>query len=280
MSTHTDRMKRIAILLLASVSVFGQGPRGASGPVAGNARGAGAGRYVEPTPYNFNEQGKGWQPLFDGTSLNGWDGPTDVFHVENGAITAEARAADNLPPVYMYWAGGEVKNFEFRTEIKLEGEGGNSGIQFRALRLGPSTGKYSQWESRGYQADYDYTNSQTGALIECCAGPRRGVPPRPDKAGIGQIVRTALTDGEKPSLVGTTGDPAELKKLIRVGDWNEIHLIVRGTTMMYFINGRLMSVMLDDNPKMFTDHGEIAIQLEGRGDRKVSFRNIRLKVLP
>ena len=69
--------------------------------------------------------------------------------------------------------------------LKLEGEGANSGVQFRALRMDPSTGKYSQWESRGYQADFDYIGTQTGALIECGAGPRRRAPPRPDRASKG-----------------------------------------------------------------------------------------------
>ena len=39
----------------------------------------------------------------------------------------------------------------------------------------------------GYQADIDNANANTGALIECCAGPRRGVPPRPDRAFRGQV---------------------------------------------------------------------------------------------
>lgn len=244
--------------------------------VPGGGRGP---RYVDPTPLNFNDHA-GWQSMFDGSTLKGWNGPMDIWRVENGAIVTSATAENSPGPVYLYWGGGQLKNFEFKAELKLEGEGANSGVQFRAQRLGPSTGKYSQWESRGYQADFDYVNTQTGALIECCAGPRRGVPPRPDKASMGFVVRAALGDGQKPSVVGTLGDPEELKKLVHVGDWNEMHLIARGTTMMYFLNGHLMSVYLDDNPTMFVEKGELAIQLEGRGNVKVSFRNLWLKILP
>ena len=50
--------------------------------------------------------------------------------------------------------------------------------------------------------------------------------------------------------------------------------------MIYFINGQLMSVMIDDHPTMFVDHGVISIQLEGRGDNTASFRNLWLKNLP
>ena len=257
-----------------------------AGTVAAQAQPAPAGpgatrppRYVDPAPYDFNDHA-GWQSMFDGKTLNGWQGPMDLWRVENGSIVTSSTAANPNGSVYLFWGGGELKNFEFKTEIKLEGEGANSGIQFRAKRLGKTEKKNSEWESRGYQADYDYVNEQTGALIECCSGPRRGVPPRPFKASIGMVLRAALTDTDKPTLIGTLGDPAELKKFIHVGDWNEIHLIARGNVMMYLINGHLMSVFLDDNPTMFVDSGELAIQLEGRGDEKVSFRNLWLKKLP
>ena len=153
-------------------------------------------------------------------------------------------------------------------------------MQFRAVKLGEVPGNpRSKWETRGYQADLDNANANTGALIECCAGPRRGVPPRPDRAFRGQVVRTAVGEGQQPSLLATIGDPDALKALWRVGDWNQIHVIARGRTMLYFINGQLMSVLIDDHPTMFVDHGVLSIQLEGRGDNVASFRNLWLKNL-
>ena len=256
------------------------GGRAGSGGRGGSGGGRGP-RYVDSLPYNASDHA-GWQSMFDGSTLKGWEGPMDVWRVEDGAITASASDENRLPSVYLYWGGGDLKNFEFKTDIRLEGPGSNSGVQFRALRLGPGgvTGKYSEWESRGYQADFDYANTQTGALIECCSGPRRGVPPRPFKASMGTVVRAALTEDQKPTILATLGDPAELTKLIHAGDWNQVHIIARGNVLMYFINGRLMSEFLDDSPTMFVDHGELAIQLEGSGTRKVSFRNLWLKNLP
>jgi hypothetical protein len=49
-------------------------------------------RYVDPTPINTQEH-TGWQSMFDGRSLHGWDGPTDVWRVENGEIVAAGRRA-------------------------------------------------------------------------------------------------------------------------------------------------------------------------------------------
>jgi hypothetical protein len=264
---------KAALCLMAVVGVLQ-----AQTPAVAPQRGGAALRQpAQIAPYDFNEH-QGWRQMFDGSTLKGWDGPMDVWHVEEGAITAK----DPEGSVYLFWGGGMLKNFEFKTEMKLEGEGANTGIQFRAIRLGPVPGKKnSEWESRGYQADFTYTNSASGTLIECCNGPRRGVPPRSDRAPRGQMVRAAASEGEKPTVVANLGDPNELKIYIKVGDWNQIHIVARGSTLMYLINGHLMSVFLDDNPKMFGDHGELAVQLEGQGNgRKVSFRNMWLKTLP
>jgi len=43
--------------------------------------------------------------------------------------------------------------------------------------------------------------------------------------------------------------------------------------------GRLMSVLTDDHPIIFVDHGPLALQLEGRGEKAASFRNLWLKNL-
>jgi catechol 2,3-dioxygenase-like lactoylglutathione lyase family enzyme len=234
----------------------------------------GSGRYVEPSPIDFNEH-TGWLQLFDGATLKEWDGPAE-WHVEAGTIMVHSTS-----PTYLIWQGGEPKDFEFKGEVKLEGANANSGVQFRATMLGEVPGnRISRWETRGYQADIDNMNSNTGALIECCAGPRRGVPPRPDRAFRGQVVRTAVGEGLKPTLLAAFDDPDKLKALWRVGDWNQLHVIARGRTMMFFINGQLMSVLIDDHPRMFVDHGVLALQLEGRGDNTAYFRNIWLKNLP
>jgi len=240
---------------------------------------AGGGRYVDALPIDFNDHA-GWQPLFDGATLKGWDGPADLWHVENGAIVARSKAEPPTGPTYLIWEGGQPKDFELKFELKLEGEGANSGVQFRATKLGEVAGNpRSKWETLGYQADVDNGNANTGALIECCAGPRRGTPPRPDRAFRGQVVRAAVADGQAPTTLATIGDPDALKAQWKVSEWNQMHLIARGRTMLYFINGQLMSVFIDDHPTRFVDHGVIALHLEGRGDNTASYRNIWLKTL-
>src|SRR5947209_1613793 len=92
-------------------------------------------RYVDPTPINF-EENTGWHSMFNGKSLEKWDGPTDVWRAENGEIVARSSAANPTGTTYLIWDGVQPANFEFRGEIKLDGQGSNSGIQFRATKVG------------------------------------------------------------------------------------------------------------------------------------------------
>jgi hypothetical protein len=275
-------MKKAALLislLFSAAQLYGQPPLPSGAAPPSGAPGARPPRYIPPAPYDFDDH-QGWTSLFDGKTLKGWEGPLDEWRTENGSIVSSSSAEHPQGSAYLTWAGGDVKDFEFKTEIKVEGQGANSGVQFRAQMLGKTEKKNSEWETFGYQADWDYVNEQTGALIECCSGPRRGPSPRPFKASMGQVVREGVSDPDKPVLIASFGDPQELKNSIHTGDWNQLHIIARGNTMMYFINGRLMSVFIDDNPKRFIEQGKIQLQLEGRGDTKVSFRDIWLKQLP
>ena len=257
----------------------GQGAQapGARGAQAGNA--ANPPRYVPADPIDFNDT-TGWTSMFDGKTLSGWDGPTDLWKIEDGAIVVNSKADPPTGSVYLLYTKSEPKDFEFKWEVKLDGAGANSGVMFRAAKLGEVPDRpRSRWETRGYQADFDNNFSNVGALIECCSGAsRNGVRPRPDRAQAGQVVRAAVADGQMPKLLASFGDSmAVAKAAYKPGEWNQMHLIARGRTLMFFINGQLMSVLIDDHPTKNLTQGVLSIQLEGRGDNKASFRNLWLK---
>ena len=42
----------------------------------------------------------GWIQMFDGKSLAGWDGPTDLWHVEDGKIVVQSKADPPTGSVY------------------------------------------------------------------------------------------------------------------------------------------------------------------------------------
>jgi len=152
--------------------------------------------------------------------------------------------------------------------MKLEGAGLNSGIQYRSTIVPPAQGRGSFPGLKGYQADFDFAGRYTGQLYEQAT-------PRGIIAWRGQVVRAE--QGKKPRLLSMLGDPDELKTLIKTGDWNQLHVIARGNTLIHIINGRTMSIFIDDDPSMAASQGAIALQIEGTG--KVSFRNLWLKNL-
>lgn len=234
-------------------------------------------RFSQPDPIDFDDHA-GWQSLFDGATLKGWDGSPDVWRVENGAIVGESSPEKPAGTTYIIWQGGEPKNFELKAEIKLEGNNANSGIQYRSARVaaaqiqgGPTpNAKFAKWNLKGYQADFDFANRYSGQLYE--QGTPRGII-----AWRGQAVRAE--QGKKPRLLSTLGDSDALKEYIKVGDWNQMHVIARGNMLIHILNGHVMAVFIDDDPTMAAAQGVIGLQIEGGGNVKVSCRNLWLKSL-
>jgi hypothetical protein len=207
----------------------------------------------------------GFKPIFDGASMKGWDCDPDFWRVENGEIVGETRA-DHQPPqnIFCIWKAGSPADFEFKMQYKLTGETGNSGVQYRSIER-PDVAK---WVMQGYQADIDGHQQYTGQVYE-----ERG---RGFVALRGQIVYVG--DGKKPGSIGTLGDDAQLKSIIKNDDWNDLHIIARGNTLIQLINGRVMSIVVDDDKANRKMEGEIGIQLhKTAAAMKIESRNIRLK---
>jgi hypothetical protein len=205
----------------------------------------------------------GFVPIFDGKTLNGWDGDPVFWRVEDGAIVGQT-LVDRQPKqnTFLIWRGGSPANFELKVKYKLTGF--NSGIQYRSVEL-PDI-KYAM---KGYQADMDGEQTYTGQIYE-----ERG---RGFLALRGQF--TYIGDGKKPALVSSLGDPAELKALIKGADWNDLHIIARGNTLVQILNGRVMSMLIDDDTANRKMEGLIGIQVHLGPPMKIEVRDIRLKKL-
>jgi len=208
----------------------------------------------------------GFQKIFEGNSLKGWDCDPDFWRAENGVMVGETRA-DHQPKqnIFCIWKGGSPADFELKLQYKLTGETGNSGVQYRSVEL-PNVAK---WVMKGYQADIDGKQVYTGQVYE-----ERG---RGFLSLRGQLAY--VPDGKKVGAAGTTGDGDELKGLIKSEDWNELHIIARGNTIIQLLNGRVMSIVIDDDKANRRMDGEIGIQLHvTKASMKIETRNIRLKV--
>jgi hypothetical protein len=90
---------------------------------------------------------------------------------------------------------------------------------------------------------------------------------------------TYIGDGKKPGVVGSLGDEAELKSLIKGDGWNDLHIIARGNTLIQILNGRVMSMLIDDDKANRRMDGLIGIQVHKGPPMKVEVREIRLKKL-
>ena len=86
--------------------------------------------------------------LFDGHSLTGWEGNTNVWRVRDGVIVGGS--LDGNPQNEFLATVTSYTNFILRLEYKLVGTEGfvNSGVQFRSVRL-----KQPANEMCGFQAD-------------------------------------------------------------------------------------------------------------------------------
>ncbi len=207
----------------------------------------------------------GFQSLFDGKSLSGWDGDPDFWRVENGEIIGETKA-DHQPAqnTFLIWRGAKPGDFEFRMQYKLTGAQANSGLQYRSVEL-PDVAK---WVLKGYQADIDVAQTYTGQLYE-----ERG---RTFLALRGQI--SYIPEGGKPGSIGSTGDSNELKGFIHADDWNDLHVIARGNTLIHILNGHVMSVTIDDDKAGRKMDGVIGIQLhKTTAAMKMEVKNVRIK---
>ena len=274
-----------ATISTVSIAAYAQQPAKPAAPRA-------TGRFVQPEPINFEDH-DGWTQIFDGKSMKDWDGPTEVWHAEDGALVGESTNEHPSGTTNLIWRGGEPANFRLRLEMKLEGAGANGGIQYRSLSSPPKIRpvptdtpaemkqrmeqgqallqKHAKWNLSGYQMDFDFANRYSGQLYEQDS-------PRGIIAWRGQAVTTE--PGKKPTLLSMVGNPDDLKAFIKPGEWNQVEIIADGNTLVHIINGHVMSILVDTDPKLAQAKGLIALEIEGGGTLKISHRNIWLKKLP
>jgi Domain of Unknown Function (DUF1080) len=265
MSKHTVRWLAgagsLALALAICAQQAGQQPQVQSGR---GGRGPGGDRGMPVGPLEET----GFRPIFDGKSMNGWDCDPNFWKVSDGVIAGET-TAEHQPPqnIFCIWRGGQPADFELKLQYRLSGANtGNSGIQYRSEEL-PDVAK---WVLKGYQADIDAQQNFTGQVYE-----ERG---RGFLALRGMF--SYIPDGKKAGSVSSLGDAAELKNLIKVDDWNDMHIIARGNTIIQMMNGRVMSMLIDDDKAGRKMSGLIGIQLhKTTGPMKIESRNIRLKDL-
>ncbi|MEO2046036.1 MAG: DUF1080 domain-containing protein [Pirellulales bacterium] len=210
----------------------------------------------------------GFKPIFDGKTLESWDGDPQFWSVEDGVIlgrtTLEHPTKGNT---FLIWRGGELGDFELTLEYSVYPENdkgfANSGIQYRSFEV-----EGQRWAVGGYQADLEAGDQCSGILY----GERyRGI-----LASCGQ--KTVIKEGGKVEVVGSVGDPKEIQAKIKKEDWNKYHILARKNHFVHTING-VVTCEVTDEDSAKRSMGVLALQLHAGPPMKVMFRNIRLKCL-
>lgn len=215
--------------------------------------------------------------LFDGKTLNGWEGDTAVWKMKNGVVTGEVTASSTplKSNTFLIWKGGSPADFELKGEYKIS-PAGNSGIQYRSKEV-----EGVPFGLKGYQFDIDGANQYTGQNYEERA--RCIIAFRGQKVTLPQVTGTVSSLVKNnvwpPSVVtGRLGNPDSLKAEINAG-WNDFHLIIKGNHLQHYINDVLMCDVTDDDTANRMFSGLLGLQMHAGHIMKVEFKDIRIKEL-
>jgi hypothetical protein len=207
---------------------------------------------------------EGFRSIFNGKDLAGWEGRPGWWTVEDGCITSQSTKQKPCDRAhYLMWRGGKPADFELQLEFRLQGDGGNSGIQFRSREV-------PDWDTSGYQADIENGEQWTGCLFEHARG---GVCMRGEDVVIAK-------DGKKTVAPLPGGKSSqELLRVFKRDQWNSYTIIAVGPEITLKINDVVMCHVKDDQAGVAARGGIIALQMHPGPPMKIQFRNIRLKTL-
>src|SRR3982751_1963778 len=249
-----------------------QQPQGGAAPQRGRGQ-------VPPgaQPLNFEDR-TGFQPIFDGTMKN-WDSDPAIWKAEGQVLVGTTTPQNPLKEnTFVIWRGGQPADFELKVEYRMSAT--NSGIQFRSVQLpqgtaapnptNPDAKVAGKWVLKGYQADIDFATQFTGMIYE-----ERG---RGFLMHRGEAIEIG-PDAVSRQIGKLEMNADELKALIKAGEWNTVHLIARGNTIMNIVNGHVTAFIVDDDAKGRAMKGLLAFQTHVGPPMKIEFRNIYLKTL-
>ena len=185
----------------------------------------------------------GFKPLFDGRTLEGWEGNEKLWSVVDGAIVG---TTDNVEPIKKNTFLATKKNYKnFTLKAKFKLRNGNSGIQFRSKT-------FPEFVVRGYQADIAESR-YTGILYE-------------------EGFRSTILSDVKPE---------EVAKHVKQDDWNEYVITADGPKITQTINGFTTVDYTEKDDVKGAKEGVIALQLHvTEKPMRVSFKDVEIRELP
>ncbi|MEO1012065.1 MAG: DUF1080 domain-containing protein [Bacteroidota bacterium] len=236
---------------------------------------------TSPVSENTNVDESGFVTIFDGATLNGWKGDPVYWHAENGILVGEITPQTLLKSnTFLIWKE-ELHDFELKAEFKIS-EKGNSGINYRSTILDSVP-----FALRGYQADIDGQHRYTGQNYE--ERKRATLAYRGERVEIvareNSISKESLRANIKQNawqsreVLESLGTADSLRTVIHDDDWNQCHMIIQGNRLKHYVNGILMSEVIDNDTLNRSLSGFLGLQAHRGPPMKVMYRNILLKKL-
>jgi hypothetical protein len=179
--------------------------------------------------------------LFDGKTLNGWDGDRQWFRVEGGAIVGGS-LTQKIPHNFFLSTQRPYADFELTLEFRLTGSGTNAGVQIRSQRIP------DHHEMIGYQAD------------------------------LGQNYWGALYDESRRNRILAAPSREALDKVLKPEDWNTYRIRCEGRRIQLWIND-LQTVDYTEADESLEQRGLIALQIHGGPPGEVRYRKLKIRSL-
>ncbi|MCL4203549.1 MAG: DUF1080 domain-containing protein [Pirellulaceae bacterium] len=207
--------------------------------------------------------------IFNGESLDGWDGDPRLWSVKDGAIRGETTAENPANGnTFLIWKGGSTKNFDLRLSFRCTAAN-NSGIQYRSKHITEGNPR-NAWVVRGYQHEIRNENtlpSVSGFIYD--EGGRRGRM---------CLVGEQATWGEdgKKTVTGSLITAEEYKELFKLDEWNDVVIIAKGNRLRHYMNGRLVLDCTDNDPQLALLEGVLALQLHAGKPMWAEYKNVRI----
>jgi Domain of Unknown Function (DUF1080) len=208
----------------------------------------------------------GFITLFNGRDLTGWTGLAEYWSVRDGSISGHENK-DTSRQTFLVLSALKAVDFELHFKYRFASAGGNSGLQFRSVVLDSTT-----YRVGGYQADFDAEGRFDGSIYDeaGAVGSRGTMSNRGD--------RTTWDSEGKRHVEPLLHSDTDLQSAIRLGDWNDAILIVRGNHIVYSINDHVMTDLFDGSPSA-RQEGILALQLHQGFTMDVRFKDLRIKLL-
>lgn len=213
--------------------------------------------------------------LFNGESLEDWEGSDTFFRVENGAIVGGS-LKNPIDKSYYLCTKKKYENFELKLDAKFKTSylEINGGISFRAKRVPNSN------EVMGYQADIGYIDASLLTLFsDFIPKDTTGIYPlwgslvdenRPD---ISRYPRPDIF----PVIFFEVANKEIIEETIDPNDWNQVLIKANGPDIEVKING-VFTAKFTENGNV-PSSGCICLQTHAGEPYEVLYKNITLNQL-